>query len=241
MGISFRIANRVTFAAALTATLAVPLAGCARQETPTAQSIASSRPAAASAGPSAAASAAAPSAAPAATRAVPSSAPPAPAAAGRCATGWGTGAKSTGTRMSAAELYLVRAGRHTCYDRLVFDVNGAAAVDASVRYDRTVLSDPAGRPVPVSGHAALQVIVRAPYLGAGSSGHQPYRKVPSVGARLVPASTLGGLAVVRDVRFAGTFEGVTTVAVGVSTRLPFRVLVIRDHAGRHVVVDIARR
>jgi hypothetical protein len=143
--------------------------------------------------------------------------------------------------MSGAELYLVRAGRHTCFDRVVFDVNGTATVDASVRYVRVVLSDPAGQPVKVSGHDALQVVVRAPYLGAGSSGHQPYRQVPAVGARLVPAATLGSLAVVRDVRFAGTFEGISTVAVGVSGRLPFRVFVTRDHDVRHVVVDVARR
>src|SRR5205085_6147317 len=105
----------------------------------------------------------------------------------------------------------------------VFDVNGTASVDASVRYVRPVLSDPAGRPVAVSGRAALQVVVRAPYLGAGTSGHQPYRQVPNVGARLLPAATLGGLAVVRDARFAGTFEGITTVAVGVNKRLPVRV------------------
>jgi len=143
--------------------------------------------------------------------------------------------------MSPAEVYLVRAGRHPCFDRLVLDVNGTAPVDASVRYVRAVLSDPAGRPVGVSGPVALQVVVRAPYLGAGTSGHQPYRKVPAVGARLVPAAALAGLAVVRDVRFAGTFEGVTTVAVGAVARRPVRVAVIRDYGGRHVVVDVARR
>jgi len=142
--------------------------------------------------------------------------------------------------MSAAELYRVRAGRHTCFDRLVFDVNGTAAVDATVRYVPRLLSDPAGRPVAVSGSAALQVVVRAPYLGAGSSGHQPYRRVPNVGARLVPAAALAGLTVVRDVRFAGTFEGLTTVAVGVSKRLPVRVFVTRAQGIRHVVVDVAR-
>jgi hypothetical protein len=143
--------------------------------------------------------------------------------------------------MSGAEVYLVRAGRHACFDRIVLDVNGNAPVDATVRYVRAVLSDPAGRPVAVSGHAALQVVVRAPWLGAGASGHQPYRRVPATAQSLVPAGTLSGLAVVRDVRFAGTFEGVTTVAVGVGRRLPFRVFVTGDHGVRHVVVDVARR
>jgi hypothetical protein len=158
----------------------------------------------------------------------------------RCATAWGTGTKSTGTRMSAAELYRVRAGRHACFDRLVFDVNGPAAVDASAGYVRAVLSDPVGRPVRVAGHAAMQVVVRAPFLGAGSSGHQPTSTVPAIGARLVPAGALGGLAVVRDVRFAGTFEGISTIAVGTSARQPFRVFVLADPGYRRVVVDVAR-
>jgi hypothetical protein len=217
MGIPRRIARRGALAAVLTATLTVGLSACGEQSTPTASASSLTTP-----------------------RPERPAAPVAARAAAGCATAWGTGAKSTGTRMSAAELYQVRAGRHACFDRLVFDVNGTAAVDASVRYVRTVLSDPAGRPVKVSGHAALQVVVRAPYLGTGSSGHQPYRRVPNVGARLVPASTLSGLAVVRDVRFAGTFEGITTAAVGVSKRLPVRVFVTREHGVRHVVVDVAR-
>jgi hypothetical protein len=223
MGITRRIARRGALAAVLTATLTAALSGCGQQGTPTASasspSIRRSEPLAAS---------------------VPATATAITASAARCATAWGTGAKSTGTQMSAADLYRVRAGRHACFDRLVFDVNGTAAVDASVRYVPGVLSDPAGRPVTVSGPAALQVVVRAPYLGAGSSGHQPYRHVPGIGARLLPAAGLGGLAVVRDVRFAGTFEGVTTVAVGVTKRLPVRVFVTRDHGVRHVVVDVAR-
>jgi hypothetical protein len=233
MGIPRRIVSRGALAAVLTATLTVALSACGQQGTPAASaqspSSASSEPAAVSA------------AAPAATGTRTPSGPQATAAAARCATRWGTGAKSTGTRMSAADLYKVRAGHHTCFDRVVFDVNGTAPVDASVRYVRVVLSDPAGQPVKVSGRAALQVVVRAPYLGAGSSGHQPYRQVPRIGARLVPAATLAGLAVVRDVRFAGTFEGISTVAVGVQGRLPFRVFVTRDHGARHVVVDVARR
>jgi hypothetical protein len=163
-----------------------------------------------------------------------------PVTSSRCSTAWGTGAKTTGFRMSQAELYQVRAGRHTCFDRLVLDVDGTAPVGATVRYVRTVLSDPAGRAVRVSGHAALQITVRAPWLGAGSSGHQPYRRIPAVGTRLVPAGTLGGLAVVRDVRFAGTFEGVSTVAVGVASRLPVRVFVLAGDGRRRVVVDVAR-
>lgn len=142
--------------------------------------------------------------------------------------------------MSADELYRVRAGRHDCFDRLVFDVNGTAAPGASARYVRTVLADPSGIAVPVAGTRALQVVIRAPFLGAGSSGHQPGRPVPRAGARLVSTASLGTLAVVRDVRFAGTFEGVTTVGVGVAGgEHPFRLFLVRSPGYQHVVVDVA--
>lgn len=45
---------------------------------------------------------------------------------------------------------------------------------------------------------------------------------------------------VRDVRFAGTFEGISNLAVGVHGRLPVRLFVTRDHGVQHVVVDVAR-
>jgi hypothetical protein len=43
------------------------------------------------------------------------------------------------------------------------------------------------------------------------------------------------------VRFAGSFEHVTTFAVGVRTQRPFRVLVLADNANHltRLVVDIA--
>ena len=51
----------------------------------------------------------------------------------------------------------------------------------------------------------------------------------------------GGGTTLREVRFAGTFEHVTTFAVGVSTRRPFRVLILADNANHltRLVLDIA--
>jgi hypothetical protein len=42
------------------------------------------------------------------------------------------------------------------------------------------------------------------------------------------------------VAFAGSFEGQTTVAVGVRERRPFRVWISGERHYRHVVLDIAR-
>ena len=41
------------------------------------------------------------------------------------------------------------------------------------------------------------------------------------------------------VKFAGSFEGQTTFAVGVDARVPFRVQTLPDDAVTHVVLDIA--
>ena len=157
-----------------------------------------------------------------------------------CATqAWGTGSKGGSTVMSAAPLYLVRVGQHGCYDRVVFDVNGPEAVGYAVRYVPVVRADGSGQPVPVAGTAALEVVVRAPIRGTDSQGHQPGTTVPVVGDDFVSPRRVAAWSALRQVAFAGSFEGQTTIAVGVRVRLPFRVFVTGDRGYRHVVVDIA--
>ena len=157
-----------------------------------------------------------------------------------CATqAWGTGARNGSPVMSAAALYLVRVGQHPCYDRVVFDVNGPEAVGYTARYVPVVQADGSGQPVPVAGRAALEVVVRAPMLGTDSQGHQPGSGVPAVGEDLVARSRLAGWSSLRQVAYAGSFEGQTTTAIGVRTRLPFRMSVTGDRLYRHIVVDIA--
>lgn len=153
--------------------------------------------------------------------------------------GWGTGAVNGAKAMSTAPLYLVRVGQHTCFDRIVFDLNGPEPVGYVVRYVPVVTADPNGKPVTLAGRAALQVVVRAPILGIDDQGHQPGRNPPAVGDNLVARARIAGWASLREVVFAGSFEGQTTIAVGVSQRLPFRVFVTADAGYRHVVIDIA--
>jgi len=140
--------------------------------------------------------------------------------------------------MTTAPLYLVRTGQHSCYDRVVFDINGPAPASYAVKYVPQVLSDPAGKPVPVTGGAVLQVVVRAPIWGTDTQGHQPWHKPPMIGDDLVGPAQLAGWSALRGVKFAGSFEGQTTIAVGIRTRLPFRVLVTADANYWHVVLDI---
>ena len=148
---------------------------------------------------------------------------------------WGTSLKESAP-YTGAELYGVRSGRHDCYDRVVFDVNGADTVGYHVRYVESVHADGSGEPVPVAGDAALEVIVHAPDFASASSGHQPWRDPWKVGETLLDPH---GWKALEAVKFAGSFEGQTTFAVGVDARIPFRVHTLPDDAVTHVVLDIA--
>jgi hypothetical protein len=153
-----------------------------------------------------------------------------------CAGGqsWGTDPKQVVAAPVTGELYQVRAATHRGCDRVVFDLNGLGRVGYLVRYVPAVHADPSDRPIPVAGGAALQVTIQAPDFR--ESGHQAWRTPWQLGQRLA-----AGQSVLREVRFAGTFEHVTTFAVGVSSRRPFRVLVLADTANHitRLVVDIA--
>jgi hypothetical protein len=169
---------------------------------------------------------------------------PVPATAEPCADqrGWTTEPRVTSTLPLSAELYLTRVGRHECYDRIVFDVNGTIEGSDVVGYGISyvageVTSDPRGEPVPTAGDAALQVVVRAP--SEAVDGHQPWRPRPEVGDDLVPMDQLRGLDTFQQVTMAGSFEGQTTIAIGMPAQLPFRVGVLEQGGTSHVYVDVA--
>jgi hypothetical protein len=165
---------------------------------------------------------------------------PAPAA---CAAtrGWGSGPRQQ-LVLGSAPLYLVRVGRHACYERVVVDLNGPDAVGYAVRYVPVVREDGSGTPRPVAGGAALELVVGAPALGLDDQGHQPGKVLAEPGAAFHTAGQLAGWRSLREVRYAGSFEGQTTIAVGVRERLPFRVFTVLDPRDqvRRVVLDVAR-
>ena len=160
-------------------------------------------------------------------------------AADRCSVAWGSLAKAHDTRADTESLNGVRAGRHACFDRLVLDVGGQDATFGSydVRYVRSVIADGSGAVVPVRGGAVLQVVVKAPAYSEMGPTFQPRnpREVVAV----------GGYSTFRQVAWAGSFEGQTTLGLGVRARLPFRVLTLdgtpnTDHTPR-LVIDVAHR
>ncbi|NUT54006.1 MAG: hypothetical protein HOV94_42970 [Saccharothrix sp.] len=121
----------------------------------------------------------------------------------------------------------VRAGRQECFDRLVFDFAGAND-GFWVGYVPEVAHEGSGDPVPLRGAGKLHVMVHSPaYDGDGNPTY-----VFADAAELVDVT---GFQTFRQVAWAGSFEGVTSVGLGVRARLPFRVFTL---SGR-VVVDVA--
>ncbi len=153
--------------------------------------------------------------------------------------GWGTGLHQRPSSNSTP-VYLVRAGRHECSDRVVFHLNGPDPVGYSVRYVDLVREGGSGRPVPVAGAAVLQVVINAPALGQDSHGYVG-KVLAEPRADFYTPAQVTGWSSLREVRYAGSLEGQTTIAVGVRARVPFRVFTVLDRSGdyRSLVLDIA--
>ncbi|HEY6596974.1 MAG TPA: hypothetical protein VI011_23150 [Asanoa sp.] len=150
-----------------------------------------------------------------------------------CGIYWGSLAKSHPSS-ATAPLTNLRAGRHDCFDRLVFDIRGRAD-GYHVAYVPQVTADGSGAVVPLRGGARLQIIVVAP---AYDASYRPVYR-PTDRAELVNVS---GWRTFRQVAWAGSFEGQTTVGLGVRARLPFRVFTLAGPGtGSRIVVDVAHR
>jgi len=159
----------------------------------------------------------------------------APAAtAASCSVAWGSTPK-TSASMTQRDLVNVRSGRHTCYDRLVVDLNGAGSTltGYSVRYVTTVYQDGSGEPVSLRGGAKLLIVVKAP--ADDDNGHSTYS--PANPTELVNTA---GYRTFRQVALAGSFEGQTTIGLGVRARLPIRVFLLAGpETGERLVIDVA--
>lgn len=154
---------------------------------------------------------------------------PAASAQPYCGLVWGSLPKA-GDDVSAGVLTNVRAGRHACYDRLVLDVD-APLTGWSVQYVDQVTQDGSGFVVPVRGGARLAVVAR--------TGVVPTDSWFLPDGSLVDTSSY---TTFRDVRWAGSFEAVTTIGLGVRARLPFRAFVLAGPGdGSRLVVDVAHR
>lgn len=130
---------------------------------------------------------------------------------------WTTAAKSVDFAGNAP-IRDVTADAADCYDRFAITM-GADAHDPGyrVRYVDDVVQDGSGMVVPLAGAAKLEVIVDSPAYdpntGRGTLQIPDHDHVVDV----------SGFDALRQVAFAGSFEGQTTFGIGVAGRLPFAV------------------
>jgi hypothetical protein len=150
-----------------------------------------------------------------------------------CGLVWGS-LEKTAPGLSQAPVVNVRTGRHSCYDRLVIDVAGDVG-GYTVAYVPVVIQDGSGAEIPTRGGAALQITVNDPaYDVNGTPTYSP--------ANRLELRNVTGYRTFRQVVFAGSVEGYTSIGLGVRARLPFRVFTL-DGPGTssRLVVDVAHR
>jgi hypothetical protein len=162
-------------------------------------------------------------------------APAGPAAAASCGITWGSLAKSGTHDAGADTLRNVRAGEHACFDRLVIDLARAPQFTAyAVRYG-TAYQQGSGSALPLRG-TDTEIVLDSP--AYDSNGRPTFR--PASRTEVVDVS---GFRTFRQVAWGGSFEGQTTIGLGVRARLPFRVTVLDGAPGHptgaRVIVDVA--
>ena len=150
-----------------------------------------------------------------------------------CGITWGSTAK-TKALDPTGHLTNVRSGRHACFDRLVIDLKGKAP-GYTVKYVNTFTGQASGLPISLRGGAKLAVTVNAPAYNptTGAATYTPRNRAEVV--------NVTGYSTFRQVRWDSSFEGYTSLGVGVRARLPFRAFTIQDATGSRLVIDVAHR
>ncbi|HEY5877502.1 MAG TPA: hypothetical protein VIU11_01240 [Nakamurella sp.] len=119
--------------------------------------------------------------------------------------------------------------------RLVIDSTGPGAT-YSVRYVPAVPDQAKGDTLALRGEAYLDVVIQTSTydLATGAATYAPADPNELV---IVP-----GWQTLPQVAWGGSFEGYTTIGVGVRARLPFRVFALPGpDAGSRLVIDIAHQ
>jgi hypothetical protein len=128
--------------------------------------------------------------------------------------------------VSSSRLVAVRTGRHAGFDRVVFELNGTLP-GYRIQYVPEVVQDGSGLPVALAGNAFIQVVLTPTnaHLDSGAPSWPGPKRFST------------GFPALRQVAFAGDFEGYVTFGLGIAQRSGFRVTELRNPA--RIVVDVA--
>lgn len=154
-----------------------------------------------------------------------------------CGQVWGSLPEGREMSTSTAVVTDVRAGRHVCFDRLVIDLGGTAdrALSYDVRYVAALSEQGSGADLPLAGGATLRILIGAP---AYDDRSEP-TYLPAERGAVVDVSSFETF---RQVAWAGSFEGQTSLGIGIRAHLPFRVFTLVGEPGDdqavRLVVDV---
>ena len=138
---------------------------------------------------------------------------------------------SQGELLSPGEFFQTRTGMHECFDRVVFDIAGEPG-GVKVDYVTEITSDPAGFLLDIPNAGGI-LQVRIPHELPRTSDR------PRDGEPLTVLAP--GVHTVKSVIQAGSFEGISQVAIGVDGQQPFRAFLLPRRPGLPgmIVIDIA--
>jgi hypothetical protein len=119
-----------------------------------------------------------------------------------------------------------RVGRHTCFDRLVVDIEGGLP-GWSVAYHDRLIQDASGQVIPLRGTKVLEIILF-------TNGHNINTGRPTLTGLPRP-----NFPVLRDAVLAADFEGQLQLGLGTQGTHPFRVFTLPGARGHTLwILDV---
>lgn len=148
-----------------------------------------------------------------------------------CSTPWGSDVKKF-VNSAQSQIVGVHAEQHDCFDRLIFDLVPSAS-GYFAEYVGGILAEGSGLPVDVSGGAILKIVLSATTFDVDTG-------TPTINfADPNEAADVSGFTMLRQIAFAGSFEGQTTFGIGLTSAIDFRVSVTDAGAQSQLVLDVA--
>ncbi len=144
--------------------------------------------------------------------------------------GWGVNQKVS-TSMTSSQVHGATTSNSKCYERLAINV-GNSNVHYNVRYADSVPTQGEGSSLSLNGNAKMQI----DFMGA-SYNDEGQTVYPAVIKQTLPGIKISGYSVIKDAKWGGSFEGQSTIGLGVENKLPFRVLT----EDNQIIIDIAKQ
>jgi hypothetical protein len=157
---------------------------------------------------------------------------PAASTAAACSTAWGSKVKEAGPATHREYVTGLRSGKHTCFDRLVFEVTGDQGDYSGHRVAYEKVYYLSGKPVTFKGGGTvLHISIKA-------GGHSD-NGVPTISPKTVNR-TFPGYTTFRELKMASDHAGQVDFALKVKARLPMKVWRTVASNGKNLtVIDVA--